>query len=117
MDSKLPEFRVKLERVNPGDTAYPMGDEIPYQDYIGQRTKLGGDPDWIQEGGHVDCSNCCRRMIFVAQIDSVENESPSNPHSVSPHSDEQQWMFGDAGIIYVFFCFFCGDAYSVSQCY
>ena len=117
MNPKLPEFRVKLERVEEGDTAYPVGDNIPYHNYIGQRTKLGGEPDWIQEGGPVDCPTCRRRMVFVAQIDSIENSSASNPHSVDPQSGDQLWMFGDAGMIYVFSCPFCGETFSISQCY
>ena len=117
MDPKLPEFRVKLERVAPDESAYPIGGGIPYHNHIGVRTKLGGDPDWIQEGGPVDCPSCRRRMVFVAQIDSVENANEKNPHSVDPLSGDQLWMFGDAGMIYVFFCFFCGETFSTSQCY
>lgn len=117
MDPRLPEFRVKLERVPEGDTAYPVGDDVPYHDFIGLRTKLGGDPDWVQDGGPVDCPNCRRRMVFVAQIDSVEHTNKLNPHSVDALSDDQLWMFGDAGMIYVFFCFFCGETFSTSQSY
>jgi uncharacterized protein YwqG len=96
---RLPEFKVTLTRVKKGSTAYPLGDE----EHLGRRTKLGGKPDWDQGEDVPVCEQCKKEMTFVAQIDSVEHESDSNPHSVSAVSPEQKWMFGDVGMIYVFF--------------
>jgi hypothetical protein len=103
---KLPEFRVTLTRLKPGEQAFPKGDDIPHYEAHGQRTKLGGDPDW-EHGTQRNplCEHCGCRTTFVAQIDSVEHNWPSNPHSVV--LDNQKWMFGDVGMIYVFFCFDC----------
>lgn len=109
----LPEFRVTLTRLKPGEQAYPQGDDVPSRKTRGQRTKLGGKPDWLQgERQAPMCPTCKQPMAFVAQIDSVEHYSSSNPHSVSALSDDQKWMFGDVGMIYVFFCFNCLKAYA-----
>jgi hypothetical protein len=112
----LPEFKVTLQRMKPGEPAYPISDEIPHYEYQGRRTKLGGEPDWVQGEELPACAGCRGNMTFVAQIDSVEHEWESNPHSVSTLSSEQKWMFGDVGMIYVFFCFDCCETTSVFQC-
>lgn len=116
----LPEFRVTLTRMKKDETADPIGDEIPLYDHLGRRTKLGGEPDWDQGEDVPVCEGCKKKkkkkMTFVAQIDSVEHQSKSNPHSVSALSKDQKWMFGDVGMIYVFFCFGCGETKSVFQC-
>ena len=109
----LPEFRVTLTRLQNGETAYPTE---PHHEYHGQRTKLGGLPDWIQSDESPACHDCGGPMTFVAQIDSVEHQWKSNPHSVDALSDKQKWMFGDVGMIYVFFCFECSSTTSVFQC-
>jgi hypothetical protein len=107
----LPEFKVTLTRVKKGKTAIPVGDDVE-----GQRTKLGGVPDWEQEEDVPICDSCRKKMSFVAQIDSVEHDWDTNPHSVDACSDRQKWMFGDVGLIYVFFCFPCLHTKSVFQC-
>lgn len=113
----LPEFRVTLTRLKLGETAFPQGPDVPDHEHLGQRTKLGGKPDWIQgDRSNPDCTKCSKPMTFVAQIDSVEHEWRSNPHSV-PVSRDQKWMFNDVGMIYVFFCFECGSAHADSECY
>jgi uncharacterized protein YwqG len=112
----LPEFRVTLERVSPGDQAYPINEDVPHYEYHGRRTKLGGEPDWDQGDDIPSCPECKQPMTFVAQIDSVEHEWSSNPHKVSAISPDQKWMFGDVGMIYVFFCFECLETKSVFQC-
>jgi len=55
-------------------------------------------------------------MTFVAQIDSVEHDWASNPHRVDALSDDQKWMFGDVGMIYVFFCFDCLQPHAEFEC-
>ncbi len=54
-------------------------------------------------------------MTFNAQIDSMEMESDDNPHSKPVLSGEQHFMFEDAGMIYVFFCFGCGATKNIVQ--
>jgi hypothetical protein len=114
---KLPEFRVTLTRLKPGEEAYSKGIGILHYDDGGQRTKLGGDPDY-EQGDHPnpDCPSCGKRMTFVAQIDSIEHQSDSNPHSVNALSKDQKWMFGDLGMIHVFFCFECCQAQAEFEC-
>ena len=101
----LPEFRVSLTRLQSGETAYST--DGPHYENQGQRTKLGGNPDWIQSEDAPLCPDCDELMSFVAQVDSVEHQWKSNPHSVDALSHDQKWMFGDVGMIYVFFCFEC----------
>jgi hypothetical protein len=110
----LPEFRVTLTRLQAGEQAYPT--EGRRYEYQGQRTKLGGKPDWVQADETPKCPDCDQPMTFVAQIDSVEHDWQANPHRVDALSHNQKWMFGDVGMIYVFFCFDCAATQSVSQC-
>jgi hypothetical protein len=112
----LPEFRVTLTRMKQGEKAYPFSEHGPDYDYHGQRTKLGGQPDWEQYEEVPVCDECKEPMTFVAQIDSVEHDWDSNPHRVDALSENQKWMFGDVGMIYVFFCFGCTGTKSVFQC-
>lgn len=117
MTPQLPEFQIELTKVSTKSEANPIAGDIHEHNRIGLRSKLGGTPDWIQEAESIQCPDCCRSMIFVAQIDSIEHYNEANPHGVDPLSDEQLWMFGDAGMIYVFYCFFCGATFSTTQCY
>ena len=114
----LPEFRVILERVADGEQAYPRGEGVKHYEYHGRRTKLGGNPDFLQQAqdARPPCPKCKKDMAFVAQIDSVEHQWKSNPHSVSALSDDQKWMFGDVGMIYVFFCFDCYEPFAYFEC-
>jgi hypothetical protein len=111
--NQLPEFRVSLTRCKRGETAYPISDEIPLGEYHGRRTKLGGKPDWEQgQSPNPKCERCGKRTTFVAQIDSVEHDWRSNPHRIDCLTGPEKlgrpkWMFGDVGMIYVFFCFEC----------
>ena len=109
----LPEFGVTLTRLNKGQRAYPVDDDEMGE--LGMRTKLGGEPEWAQGDDMPCCERCKKEMTFVAQIDSVEHQSTKNPHGVQAGSDAQKWMFGDVGMIYVFFCFDCLEAKSVFQ--
>lgn len=100
----IPEADAQLEIIN--------GDEV---DALGLGSKLGGDPDWVQEDEVPDCPSCGEKMTFVAQLDSIEHDSPFNPHRIDCLSDQQHFMFGDVGMIYVFFCFDCCETKSVFQ--
>ena len=113
---ELPEFRVTLTRLRPGEEAYPTDFERGDQ-ALGQRTKLGGLPDWEQGSrDNPRCKRCKKWTVFVAQIDSVEYGGLRNPHAVDILSGEQKWMFGDVGLIYVFFCFDCLEPCAEFEC-
>ncbi|MFM7739413.1 MAG: hypothetical protein ACKO9H_08425 [Planctomycetota bacterium] len=119
--NKLPEFRVTLTRLQEGEQAYPIGGEVPHYEYQGRRTKLGGDPDYTQgDDTPPKCAKCKKAMTFVAQIDSVEHDWSSNPHRIDclakPKDGQEKWMFGDAGMNYVFFCFDCLKPLAGFQC-
>jgi hypothetical protein len=107
----LREYAVALTESPPGQPAISSN----YPESIGTATKLGGEPNWLQEDERPQCPLCKQSMTFVAQIDSIEHRTESNPHS-KPIEDHH-WMFGDAGMIYVFFCFSCGETRSVFQCH
>lgn len=83
---------------------------------LGLRSKLGGEPEWDQDNDTPKCTSCREDMSFVAQLDSIEHEADNNPHAVGALSGNQHYMFGDVGVIYVFFCFECSEAKAVFQC-
>jgi hypothetical protein len=103
----LSEVRVILQRLQPGERAV----ELDYPDNLGKRTKLGGEPDWIQSPESTLCS-CGAELTFVAQIDSIDDHGASG----IPYN-QQEYMFDDVGMIYVFFCSECGEATSFVQGY
>ena len=110
----LPPFKVTLTRLKEGEPEFPKY-EKSYESQ-GQRTKLGGTPDWVQNDETPSCPDCNQPMTFVAQIDSIEHDWKKNPHAVYALSEDQKWMFGDVGMIYVFHCFDCTTAQAVIQC-
>src|SRR5689334_22689484 len=109
MADELREYRMLFERVAGGERAIN-----PRR--LGERSKLGGLPDWDQVDATPSCPDCFQDMTFIAQIDSIEQQSSTNPHSISALSKDQQYMFGDVGMIYVFFCFNCLKANAIFQC-
>jgi hypothetical protein len=54
-------------------------------------------------------------MHFVAQIDSFEFNGKHNPNR-KDYGDEQ-FMFGDVGMIYIWFCFNCLTPHAETECY
>jgi uncharacterized protein YwqG len=106
----LREYRIKFEKMPEGKKAVPNADKL------GVRSKLGGDPDWVQYPDAPKCSDCKQPMTFVAQIDSMEHDEKHNPHAIDVLSGQQQFMFGDVGMIYVFMCFGCMETKSIVQC-
>jgi uncharacterized protein YwqG len=106
----LREYRVRFEKVRKGKTA------ISSDGKLGRRSKLGGEPDWIQSPEWPKCSSCKEQMTFIGQIDSLEHDEPHNPHAIDCMSGKQQYMFGDVGMIYVFLCLDCFKTKSVVQC-
>ncbi|MDO8330677.1 MAG: hypothetical protein Q7T36_09415 [Fluviicoccus sp.] len=65
---------------------------------VGQRSKLGGDPDWIQ-GEDVPGCTSGNVMTFYGQLDSAGDSM----------------CLADCGIIYVFICLGCYETRSVFQ--
>jgi uncharacterized protein YwqG len=106
----LREYRIKFEKLPKG------GKAVPDPDKLGIRSKLGGEPDWVQSPEDPKCSGCKKPMTFIAQIDSMEHDATHNPHAIDCLSGRQQYMFGDVGMIYVFMCFDCLSAESIVQC-
>ena len=104
MAQNYPEYRVRLERVPPGEKA--VAEEYP--ENLGKRTKLGGKPIWIQGEQVPDCPSCQQPMAFIAEIDSFDHDG---------YGGKGPYMFGDVGMIYVFYCEECGEAEAVVQCY
>ena len=109
MPSPLREYRVLLQRV-------PVGEPAIDPDRLGERSKLGGMPDWVQNDETPRCTGCGELMTFVGQLDSVEHQSTDNPHSINALSSDQEFMFGDVGMIYVFFCKDCLEPVAIFQC-
>ena len=107
---RLPEIRVELSRPQRGEKAVPLD----YPHHLGMRTKLGGEPDWVQDFETPACVECGNDMTFVAQIDSIEHDNKLNPLR-RPALGKKDYMFGDVGMVYVFFCFKCTTTQSVFQ--
>lgn len=84
-------------------------DDLEYPDNLGKRSKLGGEPQWIQEEEVVYCSSCKDEMKFVCQLDSIDYTGFVNSNV--------EYMFGDVGMIYTFFCFSCNTVESRFQSY
>lgn len=113
----LRPFKVTLTRLEPGQSASPTDRRV----CLGRQTKLGGEPDWIQNDDTPQCEQCRTAMAFVAQIDSVEHISVHNPLAFDKKSASVKklrgWMFGDVGMIYVFYCFNCSATAAIHQEY
>jgi hypothetical protein len=67
---------------------------------VGTRHQLGGKPDWIQDDETPDCELCEKPMTFYGQLDSINDD----------------FIIGDCGMLYVFYCFDCMEAQVVVQC-
>lgn len=107
----LREYRV---RIIPAERA---GSLPKYPDNLGRRAKFGGIRDAVQrsEDEGKRCPQCFGPMHFVAQIDSFEFNDESNPNRRG-YADAQ-FMFGDVGMIYVWFCFQCLTPGASMECY
>jgi hypothetical protein len=81
--------------------AWPGPGEKPFEwaaPEIGHRSKLGGEPDFERSHEWPICS-CGTKMNFYGQLDSISDE----------------FAIGDVGMIYVFLCFGCFEAKSITQ--
>lgn len=83
----------------------------------GRRTKFGGIPDELQPPGQsgVTCPGRQKRMSLVGQVDSFEFNGKDNPNCKN-YGDER-FMFGDVGMIHVWFCFDCLEPLATMDCY
>lgn len=70
-------------------------------DQIGTRHRLGGNPDFLQDTDWPSCPDCGEKMIFYAQLDSINDE----------------FCLADCGMIYVFVCLECNTVESFMQSY
>ena len=110
----LPSYAVTVDGLpRPAATATKDHDKNGY------RTKLGGEPDWIQGVEIPICPTCRTPMLFVAQIDSIAMVDKEKPAGKDPKTGKeiQEFMFGDVGMVYVFTCLDCGNVAGVGQCY
>ena len=82
---------------------------------LGRRSKLGGVPDLEHEADAPICPECQEPMTFLAQIDSIEHDDKKNPHAMDALGDEQQYLFADVGMVYVFVCLACNEAAAFVQ--
>jgi hypothetical protein len=68
--------------------------------------RVAGEPCWIQDSEYPSCPECNRRMKFILQLDSD-----------LPTVDDGEWMWGDSGICYTFWCDECKVSGFLWQCY
>ncbi len=68
--------------------------------------RVGGSPTWIQDSEYLKCPKCSKTMYFGAQIDSGLKLT-----------DGSEWMWGDSGICYLYFCGHCSVTGVTYQCY
>ena len=106
-------YKVMIEPAASEDEAVPLS----YPDSLGLQTKFGGVPCWLQGDQSPQCPQCGEVMTFVAQIDSFEHQSALNRNRRDVRSGDQHFMFGDVGMIFVFFCGDCCEPATVFQCY
>ncbi|MEM9675614.1 MAG: DUF1963 domain-containing protein, partial [Bacteroidota bacterium] len=76
----------------------PSPDRWYFQDWALSNSRenlfrLGGEPTWIQSPEILTCPLCGEKMQFILQIDSG-----------LPDENGDEIMFGDSGILYVFWC-------------
>lgn len=110
----LKEYKIILQEVPEGEESTGSDD-----DNVGFRSKLGGEPNWIQEPDVPVCPDCEIPMTFVGQIDSIEQMKYTHNDSliIELPTPGIKYDFGDAGMLYVFYCFHCSHTESVFQCY
>jgi hypothetical protein len=100
MTTKIPPFRLVLEPLSEASarvTGFKWAGEDALGRKIGQRHKLGGDPDFLQRDQIPSCPDCKSAMTFYGQLDSIGDEI----------------CLADCGMIYVFVCFNCFTTKSV----
>jgi uncharacterized protein YwqG len=107
MKKQLRQYRILFEEIEE--------DRDPISNELGLRSKLGGLPDWDQNDETPTCPSCNQEMVFIGQLDSFEHDEAHNPHRKNCIGCDQHYMFGDVGLIYIFFCFACQESISIVQ--
>ena len=93
---KIPEIKLKL---SPQSEEAKAAIGYKYNPDAGDRSKLGGDPDWIQQPEWPIC--CGEMMTFYGQLDSIGDN----------------FDLADCGMIYVFVCYDCFNTVSILHAY
>lgn len=75
-------------------SGFKWADEI-----IGNRHKLGGTPDFLQNEKWPECTDCGEKMTFYCQLDSIGDDI----------------CIADCGLLYVFLCFDCYTTHAIIQ--
>ena len=96
---KIPAFKLQLVPLDEEAETLPRFQSAV--EGIGERSKLGGEPDFIQRDDIPSCPSCSKAMTFYAQLDSLNDDI----------------ILADCGMIYVFVCFECFETTSVLQSY
>ena len=85
----VPPFKLVPEPLN--EQAASLGSFKWAAKEVGQRHRLGGQPEGIKAEDWPKCVNCDERMTFYGQLDSIDDEI----------------CIADCGLILVFLCFEC----------
>lgn len=72
--------------------------------YISNKSKLGGNPDWIQGKKDIICDSCKKEMLFYGQIDS-------NFDGI------EEYLIADSGMLFIFLCEECGNLKTILESY
>jgi hypothetical protein len=95
---KIPPFRLVPEPLN--DEARNNSPGFRWaKPGVGQRHRLGGEPEFIHGDERPACPRCRNEMTFYGQLDSLNDAI----------------ALGDAGMIYVFACFDCLEVQAILQ--
>lgn len=96
---QIPAFRLIPEPLS--EEARALLDRPSYvEPNVGERHRLGGTPDLLEEDDWPACETCGETMTFYAQLDAL----PSVGFDLT-----------DAGLIHVFICFDCFDVRALLQ--
>ena len=93
-NKNIPEYRIELIPLTveaQKARGFPMSDPN-----IGNRWKIGGKPDFIQNELWPKCPSCGEKMAFYAQLDAIGDG----------------YDIADCGLVYVFMCFDCYETKS-----
>lgn len=90
----IPEYRLELRNMDGSPVTTKRFKWASPE--IGNRSKIGGNPDPLC-GERPGCPSCKKEMSFYAQIDSLDDAN----------------VIGDCGMLFVFFCFDCGQVETI----
>ena len=92
MPDRIPPFRLDAHPLTPEAKA-AAGFEWGAPE-LGQRHRIGGEPDGLLRSEYPHCRSCSERMTFYGQLDSIGDD----------------FALADAGVVRVFVCFDCFEA-------